>query len=381
MKRSLVTESLIVAFVPLLCISLAGTGFAQDVQTVRPMYKALPPHDYSLNSQPLDPAVQLPQWTFTWESSYDNQTFNTVIVGADPSKTNTATTVTVAIIPIKMVYGQNNGDMTFDPASPYYKTYSTTQLIEDSLIFKPEFDFDQGGTDLGKTQYLDAYQRGNFWGSVKTNTNYHLLFKTVLGPEQTFRVPASAGDVITVSIAPGKVGTADINWFDEQLQALIHNFHKIQPDVLPLFITYQVYLTENGGCCIGGYHSALAGQPNGQTYAYSTTMNQFSNGQEAFSQDVGALSHELGGWIMDPFVDNSSPCPGNNILEVGNPPQSGPNYGGYPYTIGGFTFYPQDLVFITWFGAPAATSLDVWDGITQDVTTFQNEALAVCQTP
>jgi hypothetical protein len=380
MMRILRTETLIAVLVALVCVSIAETGAAQDIQTDRPMYKAVPPHNDFRNSEPSEPTVQLPQWTFTWESSYDNQTFNTVIVGTDPAKTDTTTTVTVAIVPIKMVYGQNNGNMTFDPASPYYKTYSTTQLIADSLIFKPEFDFDQGGTDLGKTQYLDAYQRSNFWGSVKTNTNYHLLFKAVVGPEQTFKVPAGTGDVITVSIAPGKVGTADINWFDAQLQALIQKFHKIQPNVLPLFITYQVYLTENGGCCIGGYHSALAGPPNGQTYIYSTTMNQFSNGQEAFSQDVGGLSHEMGGWLMDPFVDNSSPCPGN-ILEVGNPTDGSPNYGGYPYTIGGFTFYPQDLVFITWFGAPAATSLDVWNGITQDVTTFQNEALAVCQTP
>jgi hypothetical protein len=83
---------------------------------------------------------------------------------------------------------------------------------------------------------------------------------------------------------------------------------------------------------------------------------------------------------MDPFTENSSPCPSNGILEVGDPLENGPNFGDYPYTVNGFTYHPQDLVFITWFGAPASTSLDVWNGTTTDVVTFQNEVLNVCQT-
>jgi hypothetical protein len=379
MKRSLITGSLITALVALVCFSLTGIGVAQDMQTDRPMYKALPPHSYFPNDKPADPAVQLTQWTFNWKSSYNNQTFNTVIVGTDPSKTNSTTTVTVGVIPIKMVYGSSNGNMTFDPSSPYFKTYSTTQMILNSPIFKGnEFDFTQGGTDLGTTQYIDAYQRGNFWGSIKTNTNYHILLKAVLGPEQTFNVPASEGNVTTTSLAPDPVGTADINWFDQQLQTVIHKYSQIQPNVLPLFITYNVYLTE-GGCCIGGYHSANGNPPGGQTYSYSTTVAQFPNGRAAFSQDIGALAHELGEWLMDPFTENSSPCPSNGILEIGDPLENGPNFGDYPYTIDGFTFHPQDLVFITWFGAPPATSLDVWNGVQGNVVTFQNEKLNVCQ--
>jgi len=91
------------------------------------------------------------------------------------------------------------------------------------------------------------------------------------------------------------------------------------------------------------------------------------------------LAHELGEWIMDPFTTNASPCPGNSILEVGDPLENQGDFGDYPYTVGGFTFHPQDLVFITWFGAPPATSLDVWNGKTVNVTTFQNENAAVCQ--
>jgi hypothetical protein len=364
MKRSLITGSLITVLVALVCISLAGIAVAQGAQNMRPRYKVLPPHDYFPAEKSVQPVTPLTQWTYSF--TYQGSTYNDVFVGTDPSKTNATTTVTIGIIPIKMVYGPSNGNMTFDPAAPYYKTFSTTDIVKDGPIFKPLFDYNQGGTDLGKTQYEDAYQRGNFWSDVMTNTKYHLLFKTVLGPEQTLNVPEQAGNVISGGgIAPGNVGTANINWFDLQLQTIMQKFPQIQPNILPLFITYQVYLTENG-CCIGGYHSAKAGPPNGQTYAYSTTVNQFSNGSAAFAQDVGALAHEMGEWILDPFTDNNSPC---GIMENGDPLETEPNYGDFPYTIDGFTFHPQDLVFIDYFGAPNTIPVNGW-------YTFQNETNA-----
>jgi hypothetical protein len=370
MKRSLA------ALVALTCITLAGISVAQD--TARPSYMALPPHNYFPNANNVEPAAQLQQWTFTWTSSHNNVTYHSVIVGTDPSTNNSTTTITVGVIPIIMVYGASNGNKTFDPNSKYFKNFSTVQMIMNSPIFRgDEFDFNQGGTDLGKTQYIDAYQRGNFWGSIKTNTNYHIILKPVLGPTQTFTVPASEGKVVSSPYAPNPVGTADINWFDSQLQTVIQKYHQIQPNVLPLFITYNVYL---GPGTIGGYHSANGFPPSGQTYAHSTTVDQFADGHAAFANDITALSHEMGEWLLDPFVNNSSPCPSNGILENGDPLENGPNYGAYPYSIADFTFHPQDLVFITWFGAPASTSLDVWDGVSKDVVTFQNEVLPVCVT-
>jgi hypothetical protein len=386
MKRSLITGSLITALVALVCVSLTGTAFSQAPlydPSARPMYKVLPPHNYYPNLQPA--TVELPQWTFDWTSSYNNRSYTSVILGGNPSTSNATTTINVGIIPIKMVYGASNGNKTFDPnTTGEFGSMSTTQMVNGSVIFKNLVDYNQGGTDLGTTQYEDAYMRGNFWGSVKTNTNYHLILKTLVGPEQTFTVPAAEGDVISNPWSGIPTGTADINWFDEQLQTVIAKYSCsvrkepcIGPNVLPLFITEDVYLTE-GGCCIGGYHSANAGPPAGQTYSYSTSIQQAS--VPVFSQDVGALAHEVGEWIMDPFTENASPCPDNSILEVGDPLELGVNFGDYPYTVNGFTYHPQDLVFISWFGAPASTSLDVWNGVQKDVVTFQNENLVVCQT-
>ena len=77
----------------------------------------------------------------------------------------------------------------------------------------------------------------------------------------------------------------------------------------------------------------------------------------AFSQDVSALSHEIGEWIADPFVNNAG-CGG--LLEVGDPEEGFANYGAYQYTLNGFTYNLQDQVFLKYFGQTPVTSVNDW---------------------
>ena len=351
-----------------LCFTVSASAQAYD-PTARPMYKVLPARPAIQNSAP---AAQLPQHTFSYK--YNSQTISAVIVGPDPATSNATTTIPVGIIPIKMVYGASNGNKTFDPNTTYAGKYTATQMVAASPMFNSLFDYVQGGTDLGKTQYIDAYDRANFWGSIQTNNKYHLLFaKPLIGPEQTINVSAAEGNVIANPWSGIPTGTMDINAFDAQLQVIMRKFSQIQPNVLPIFLTYNVYLTE-GGCCIGGYHSANGAQPGGQTYAYATTVSQGVSA--VFSEDISALSHELGEWQLDPFVDNLAPAlcgaRGNSLMENGDPLENNPNFGTYPYTTSGFTFHPQDLVTMPYFGAPTSTSVNGW-------FTFQGETLSVCQ--
>jgi hypothetical protein len=51
---------------------------------------------------------------------------------------------------------------------------------------------------------------------------------------------------------------------------------------------------------------------------------------KSFSQDVSALTHEIGEWMDDPFTTNRVHCQDNGIMENGDPLVSLPNYGGYP---------------------------------------------------
>jgi len=365
MNKRFSALSLIAVLVALILISLAGTAFAQEPTfdpSARPLFAKLPPHSYYpvANGPNVTP---LPQWTFSF--TYNNRTYNDVFVGTNPATSNSTTTIHWGIIPLKMVYGPSNGNMTFDPnAANEFGTQSATQMINGSPQFQSTVDWVQGGTDVGKTQYGDAYQRANFWADVTSNTNYHLLFaKALIAPVQTLNVPSNEGSVISNPWSGVPTGTADINWFDLQLQSIMKKFKQIQPNTFPLFLTYNVYLTE-GGCCIGGYHSANGLPPNGQTYAYTTTIEQA--GLPVFSQDIGALSHEIGEWILDPFVNNNSPC---GIMENGDPLETEANFGDFPYTVNGFTYHPQDLVFVDYFGASSSLPVNGWH-------TFENETNA-----
>jgi hypothetical protein len=75
--------------------------------------------------------------------------------------------------------------------------------------------------------------------------------------------------------------------------------------------------------------------------------------------------------VDDPFVTNKVHCNDNNYLEVGDPLENLSNYGAFPYTLSGFTYHLQSLVFLGYFGAPRATSVHSW-------LAFQNDESAVC---
>jgi len=346
----------------------ASAAFAQYNSAVRPRYEALPPHSYypfTLNTA----STPLVQWNgkFT-DLTHQNITFT--MVGTDPHKTNVTTTVPVVIVPIKFVYGKSNGNKTFDPTKNKFPNGQTVvQLVEGSPLLQSEVDFNFGA-DLGKTQYIDAFQRGNFWSVVSTNSKYHVLLGTAtVLPTMTISVPSSLGSVITNPISgTGLVGTYDFATLDGKIQAYMAAQKQVQPNLLPIFISYDVYLTQ-GGCCIGGYHSTTAPPPHGQTYSYATLLDQGANN---FSQDVSALSHEIGEWMDNPFFGtNSVNCQDNSQMEVGDPLENNPNFGAFPYTVNGFTYNLQSLVYIGYFGAPRKTSVKSW-------LSFRNDEKNVC---
>jgi hypothetical protein len=133
-----------------------------------------------------------------------------------------------------------------------------------------------------------------------------------------------------------------------QVENYITAHTQIVPNSLPIFITYDTYLTQNGGCCIGGYHSSFGSLSALQAYAHFTYIGV----PGAFGQDVSALSHEVGEWADDPLVVNFNGNPvACGVLEVGDPEEGYANYGAFPFTLNGFTYNLQDLTFLPYFGA------------------------------
>jgi hypothetical protein len=352
-----------------LCVSLPA--FAQDEdspdaqvssQPPRPMYMVLPGR--VLSNVPAPPASALPTWNGSFTYGGSNYTYN--MVGTAPSS-NTATTVPTYIIPIKIVVTSRRKQYTYDPSHVLSNGKTVTNNTVTSPIFNTSTTYVQGGVNVGTTQYIDAYQRANFWGTVQSASNYHLLLggPTVLA-EQTLSPSSRYG---TVGSPFGfTAGLVDINWFDAQLPAIMSRLG-ISPNSFPIFLTYDVYLTQGGQCCIGGYHSSEGNLSNLQSYAHATYVDHPGD----FAQDVSALSHEVGEWADDPLTvnynGNNTPC---GILENGDPLEGNANYGGYHYVLNGFTYNLQDLVTLPYFGAPANTSVNDW-------FTFQGESLGVCQ--
>ena len=145
------------------------------------------------------PDNTLQEWNGSF--TYNSTQYKYVMVGADPS-TNQGALIPTIIIPVKIVL---SGGQIYDPLSggPFGALARTLT----SPIFDHTTNYTQGGIDLGTTQYIDAFQRGNFWSIVQNNPNSHLLLGgatqgvTVL-PELTLNVPSGMAKLDPRS-APG----------------------------------------------------------------------------------------------------------------------------------------------------------------------------------
>jgi len=349
---------LMVAF---LC--MAGIAAGQKPQfepgSERPMFTRLPATLHSPRNA--IEAASTPLQTWNGSFTYIGTTYNYNMVGVPPVP-NSSATVTTYLIPVKIVL--SNG-ATYDPSTKLSNGNTVTQNTVASPIFASSVDFKSGGADMGKTQYIDAFQRANFWDTTG-NPSHLLLGGPTLKAEQTLNVPKRYG---TQGVVFGfQAGLVDINYFDSQVHTLLTNLG-ITPNTFAIFLTYDVYLTQHHSCCIGGYHSSTGSTSAPQSYAHATYVDHAG----ASSQDVSALSHEVGEWADDPLVvninGNNTPC---GALENGDPLENNPNFGGFPYTVNGFTYNLQDLVTLPYFGAPPSTSVN-------GEFTFQGESLTVCQ--
>jgi hypothetical protein len=317
-----------------------------------PRFTVLPPHGWTYN-----PGKHLPAALQTWNGSisYSGHTYNYTMVGTDPASTNTTTTVTAYIIPVIMnytkgIYGASHHK--FNPTTDTQNGVSIVQNILNSPLFT-NVDWNWGGTDVGTTQYEDAFQRASFWQDVTTNTNYHLLLSpSVLTPLKLKPTKAQGGAVVTnPTTKSGTVGEMNINSFDSAIQGYIRSHSTITTDSVAIFVTDNVYLT-SGGCCIGGYHSVTSTHQTYMTATYAYTPSGFP-----FSADISAFSHEIGEWYDDPLTTSNSPC---GILEVGDPLEGKTNYGDFSITSGGVTWHPQTLAMMEYFGDPANFSVNNW---------------------
>jgi hypothetical protein len=212
MTTRFVPKFQILSLIMLACLLLTGVGTAQESDIVpgseRPMFTRLP----ATLHQPRNTieAASTPLKTWNGSFTYQGTTYSYNMVGTQPSA-NTSTTVQVEIIPIKIVISGHRGvTTTYDPAHVLSNGKTVTANTVASPIFA-SIPFTSGGTSMGTTQYIDAYQRANFWGTADTGSHLLLGGPTVLA-EQTLSPPTRSGK--TGTVFGFTAGLVDINWFD-----------------------------------------------------------------------------------------------------------------------------------------------------------------------
>ena len=370
----------------------------------------------------------LPFWTFNVLGSRDGDHHPGVMVGTSPFKNPATTSVPTYIVPlifrthsVATAIDGNPADATFgqytvapgvtmiDPTKPdAHKCLSAPnnvpiKVVQQSPIVNPaKFVF--GGTNVGTTQYVDAFQRANFWNVLGNagQQNYHVLLGPVITlPPVVIDVPATAGMAITdpnfYEAAFGfsfcaPIQFVDINWFDSYLTGTVIPAlaeQGVGPTNFPVFLSYNAAwpvgdVTSIFNCCAAGYHSDTGVPILNQTYGVVDfdTTGWFEGPTNGLLTSI--MSHEVAEWMNDPFGANETApwggsgqdvgtCQAN--LEVGDPltgndvaPVKMPN---------GFTYSLQELAFFSWFFGAPSVGVNGWFS---DNDTFTTDAGPNCPT-
>ena len=214
-----------------------------------------------------------------------------------------------------------------------------------------------GGTSVGTGQYVDAFQRGEFYSQTKPtgiNPGYHVKLALTTHAPLVLHVPTADAAESTTVCGTHKLGAVEINYLDSADPALHHRHTRIGGhDDLPTLRARQrrrVRRRHQPVLC------ARLPRRDGRTPAgcrptawRCTTTPATSAG----SADTAVMSHEVAEWMNDPFGNNPTKPWGNigqvsgcqDNLEVGDP-LSGT---AITDTLNGKTYHLQELAFFSWF--------------------------------
>lgn len=306
-----------------------------------------------------DHLTTIPHWSGSF--NYHGINYPYTMVGTDPRNGSATTVVPTEIIPLRFVFADGS---VADASTDLVNGQTAIHGIVNSPLFQA-YPFVSGGTKIGNTQYLDAFQRGNFWSYVSTRSpDYHVLLgNPKIFPAQTINVPADKSAYIQDPYFGSNTITAVVDLdFLQQQRELISNRLGISPKTLPIFVTGPVAPSNIDLVDLAlGYHGTINTSSGAQTYIVTSYYPQGSfNG---FNTDVSALSHEINEWLDDPFTNNYTPgwdIPGYNdaqcdsygardSLEVCDPLSSFLASDAHPLPVVSFTYHVVDSVFLDFF--------------------------------
>ena len=302
------------------CVASASLAYAQQFQPkgyygVRPATQVFEEPDAIRQTGVT--ATPLPSFDYTVTASADRGglTYSGTRIGRDPhNRGKTTTTIPTQLIPLIITINDGTTTHTYDPtiADSCASGQTDVNIITNSPIFTNTTTWTMNGVNVGTTQYIDAFQRAEFWSLVQ-GTPYHLILNrtTLSSVALSFSPAGSPGTNYPASefggCATGFVGVVNFTNMDNMIQALITGplAPMVNAGTFPIFLT-QV-LADPGhsifaNCCILGYHGAFF-DPGLQIYSPFAidTANVFG------APDVQILSHEMGEAINDPNGVNPTP--------------------------------------------------------------------------
>jgi hypothetical protein len=318
-------------------------------------------------------STTIPMWDYSIVAPVDGLTYTGSMVGRSPFYGGVRTTnIQVYLIPVKVTLPLNTNAstmITFDPTvadSTCLGGKVPLTLTQQSPLFL-DANFTMNGSFVGATQYVDAYQRANFFSSPArvsaTVDRYHTLLNVTTLSEITITIPSGKGlayDATAFTGGCGHIGVVDNATLDNilvntEIPALAGS--GVGPTSFPIFLLYNVVQGAPGdnlltNCCILGYHGAFGTLASPQTYS---PMDFDSTGLFSGTGTTSVASHEIAEWMDDPLGTNLTPVWGHigqqtgcqNNLENGDP-LSGTLF---PSVLmpNGFTYQLQELAFFSWF--------------------------------
>jgi hypothetical protein len=195
----------------LLCLA-AAPGYGQTPaggtpQRRTPRYKVM----HMKNGQALIPAIRrqaaagatIPLWNYSVVSPLDHLTYTGQMVGRSPFYHGfRSTRIQSFLIPVRFVF--SDGTVLDPTVSNACLAATTLSVVQNSPIFQTT-DWVMNGVDVGTAQYIDGFQRANFWSKVSVAGNsYHNSLALTTLAKISVTVPAVDGGTTSFFCNEGK---------------------------------------------------------------------------------------------------------------------------------------------------------------------------------
>ncbi len=264
--------------------------------------------------------------------------------------------------------------VTEDQCLPHHHN-NPMKLVRESPLFKPD-DIRFGETVLKHSQYIDAHQRATFWQDTDHDKNgYHLNLKPTFTSSLEVNVPGNQGLAVDGTLlfgnqVCGSIAQVNFFWFDNYLRKVV--IPKLTADGLVSPTKTPVLLIKSLGLAFDGaspsrfalgYHDVIVSGIGAATKLQTYMVSDFGAGAITYSPtDVQVLTHEIGEWVNDPFINNVTPevdfgiCM-PTLTEIGD--FQGGNVATH-VSPNGYTYHLQEMAFIPWFFGGASPSINGW---------------------